>query len=76
MKRAKIIAYKELTKQGIWFRYVNDIHDEFQTITEKKHATIVGQTKVNAIRFVGKLYNSLCPLDGDYRIGLSWKDCH
>ena len=76
MKRAKIIASQTLHKKDVWFRYVNDVHDEFQIITLREHGDLVGQTVVDAIKYVGKLYGSFCPLDGEYKLGNSWKDCH
>lgn len=76
MKRAKIMSSKELTKKNVWFRYVNDIHDEFQMIGKKDEGNIIGQTVVKNIRKAGEIYGSLCPLDGEYKLGRSWKDCH
>jgi hypothetical protein len=36
----------------------------------------VGQVIVQAMREAGKTFKFLCPIDGEYKIGLNWKDTH
>jgi DNA polymerase I len=76
MKKAMQLYQFKLKELGIWFKQVAFVHDEFQIETLRKDADTVGQTVVWAIKEAGKLYGSLCPLDGEYRIGQTWAQTH
>jgi DNA polymerase I len=76
IKRANVGFHKELTNMGIWFKQCNQIHDEYQIVTEKSSAKIVGETVVKHIIKAGEIYGSRCPLDGEWKEGYSWSETH
>lgn len=76
MKKAMQLYQFKLKELGIWFKQVAMIHDEFQIEALRKDADTIGQTVVWAIQEAGRLYGSLCPLDGEYRIGKTWAQTH
>lgn len=78
MKKALTIAYDKLEKseaRGL-YKFVNNVHDEFQIETTKEVAELVGQLVVEAIREVQVAFNLNCPLDGEAKIGKTWADTH
>lgn len=51
-------------------------HDESQIHCNPKYAVQVGEMMRQSIIDAGTFYNLNCPLDAEYKIGLSWLDCH
>jgi N utilization substance protein A len=49
---------------------------EGRELTEEETADLVGQYGVWAIEEAGKVLTMRCPLSGEYRTGLTWKDTH
>ena len=43
---------------------------------EDEYAEIVGQTCVNALKYVGEMFKTNCPLDGEYKVGTTWAHSH
>ena len=76
MKKALVILNKNLRKAGVEYKFVANVHDEWQIETKKEHANIVGELAVEAIREAGRVYNLFCPLDGEYKIGNNWRETH
>jgi DNA polymerase I-like protein with 3'-5' exonuclease and polymerase domains len=76
MKRGLIILDNVLKLNGIPFKFVANIHDEWQVETAEKHAVFVGETAVKAIRDTADYYNMRCPLDAEYNIGVNWSETH
>ena len=76
MKKALVILNKNLRKAGVEYKFVVNVHDEWQIETKKEHADLVGKLAVEAIREAGRVYNLFCPLDGEYKIGNNWKETH
>lgn len=76
MKAAMCFYHDELNGIGVPFKQVAFIHDEFQIETKKEYGDIVGKAVVNAIKKAGEVFNSNCPLDGEYKIGLNWAETH
>jgi DNA polymerase-1 len=58
------------------YKHVASIHDEWQTEVLKTEAEELGQIQCKAIRDAGTLLNSKCPMDGEFKIGLNWKETH
>lgn len=58
-----------------WALLLN-VHDEFQSECLPKHAELLGKLKVAAIREAGKQLKVHTPLDGEYKIGNNWSECH
>lgn len=76
MKMASVLWNEELQKRGIPYKFVNDVHDEWQTETLPEHAEEIGQLQADSIRVVGEMLGLHCPLAGKYVIGKSWKETH
>lgn len=76
MKMSMVLYQKNLRAQGIPFKQVAFVHDEFQIETPREYADIVGMAVVKAIQDAGKFFNTNCPLDGEYKIGRHWAQTH
>jgi DNA polymerase I len=76
MKEAMRIYSSNLTKQGVYFKQVAFVHDEFQVETLVEYADVVGKAIVDGIKEAGINLNSNCPLDGEYKVGQSWAQTH
>lgn len=78
MKWANRIWYKRLKKEKIWFKQVNDVHDEWQTEVEdcKETAEYVAEVQREAIRQAGEELEVQCRLDGTSEIGYNWLETH
>lgn len=78
MKWANRIWYKRLKKERIWFKQVNDVHDEWQTEVEDciETAQYVAKIQREAIRQAGEELEVKCRLDGSSEIGYSWLETH
>ena len=69
MKRALIILNSEATKNNLDYKFVANIHDEWQVEVSKDHTDKFGSLAVQAIKEAGDYYNMRCPLDAEYKIG-------
>lgn len=76
MKQALIMATKWLNDEDVWFLHVNNVHDEFQIETRKDTADYVGSKGVEAIVKAGEFFKMNIPLDGEYKVGLTWAETH
>ena len=61
---------------GTHYRQVLFVHDELQCEALPEHAEEVGRFMVEGIRKVTEDFNLRCPLDGEYKIGLTWAETH
>lgn len=78
MKYAWIDWYDNLIRQGIDFRPVNWVHDEWVTETgsSKEVACFIGQTQSDSIRRIGEDFKLRCPMGGEYKVGKNWLEVH
>ena len=76
MKRALIMLDKEATKNNLDYKFVANIHDEWQVEVREDHAKDFGTLAVKAIEDSGDYYNMRCPLDAEYKIGDNWSETH
>ncbi len=80
MKRGLVILYDTLTtlgwKWGRDFTIVGLIHDEWQSNVRPELAEEFGARAVTAIRDAGSFYSFRCPLDGQFKVGQTWRDTH
>jgi DNA polymerase-1 len=78
MKHANILWRQELRANGIRFKQVNFVHDEFQTEVygPKEAAELAGRLQADAIRRVGEQFGIRCPLAGEYKVGKDWLSTH
>ena len=76
MKQALVLLKRDLTRQKTWHEFKVNVHDEWQIECREADADKVGQLGVKAIEEAGKVLKMRCPLGGEYRTGLTWKDTH
>ena len=76
MKQAVVILHKRLRKAKIDFKMVANVHDEWQIEVEEQRAEEAGILGKEAIKEAGIMLNMRCPLDGEYKVGNSWKETH
>lgn len=76
MKQALILLDKDLKNRKINYKFVANVHDEWQIEVEESRAEETGQLGVKAIEEAGKLLYMRCPLTGEYKVGNNWKETH
>jgi DNA polymerase I-like protein with 3'-5' exonuclease and polymerase domains len=76
MKQALILCHDQLVAEGIDFRFVANIHDEFQMEVREDQAERAGQIARQSIIDAGEFFKFRCPLDGEYKIGNNWAETH
>jgi DNA polymerase I-like protein with 3'-5' exonuclease and polymerase domains len=76
MKQALVLLSNRLKREKIEHKFCANVHDEWQIETKEATADLVGQYGVWAIEEAGNVLNMRCPLSGEYRTGLTWKDTH
>jgi DNA polymerase-1 len=76
MKQAVVLLHKKLRKSKIAFKIVANVHDEWQIEVEESRAEEVGIMGTEAIKEAGIVLNMRCPLDGEFKVGNSWKETH
>ncbi len=76
MKKALTILDACATMAGLDYKFVGNIHDEYQVEVLKEHADKFGVLAVDAIRQAGQEFEMRCPLDGEYKVGLTWAETH
>jgi DNA polymerase-1 len=67
---------KKCQERGIEHFKIGDIHDEGQHEAPVEEANLLGEIKVQAIREAGEELGFTVPMDGDYKVGLSWAETH
>ncbi len=76
MKQAVVILDKELKKEKIDYKFVANVHDEWQLEVEEARAVDAGRIGKWAIEEAGIILKMRCPLTGEYKVGNSWKETH
>ena len=76
MKKALTILNSLLKLNTIDYKFVANIHDEWQIEVKESQADFVGETAVKSIIEAGKHFNLRCPMDGEYKIGDNWSETH
>ncbi len=76
MKKALVILDHAIPLNLIDAKFVGNIHDEFQLEVREDQADALGELAVNAIIAAGEEFKMNCPLDGEYKVGLNWKETH
>ena len=76
MKQAVVILHKKLRQSKIDFKIVANVHDEWQIEVEESRAEEAGRMGTESIKEAGVVLNMRCPLDGEYKVGNSWKETH
>ena len=76
MKKGLAILANRLKLSSTPYKFVANIHDEWQIEVSECRANKVGQLAVQSIIDAGKHFNMRCPLDGEYKIGGDWSETH
>lgn len=77
IKNAAVRWRKLADEQGINYKHVDLVHDEFVTeVDTEEEAHLLGQLQCRAIEEVGKELNLNCPLSGEYKVGKDWLSVH
>lgn len=76
MKQSLVLLDSYLKAEKIPFKFLGNIHDEWQLSTPEQYAVCVGELGRKAIQDAGVLLKLRCPLDGAYNIGLNWSETH
>jgi DNA polymerase-1 len=76
MLTALKLWYYRLKQEGVPFKLVNMVHDEFVTETIPEFAEYVKDVQEWSIAEAGRLLNLNCPMAGSGSIGHTWYDIH
>jgi DNA polymerase-1 len=76
MKQALVNTHRMATAQGLDFKLVGNIHDELQAEVADKDAEKFGKLAAYAMSTAGLDLGLRCPLEGEYKIGINWKETH
>ena len=76
MKKALCIFYDKIKANKWPVKLVANVHDEFQFECSPEIAEEAGKAARMSIIEAGEFYKLRCPLDGEYKIGKSWRETH
>jgi DNA polymerase I len=76
MKKALILLDEYAKQYKIDYKFVLNVHDEFQCEVREDQADFFGGLAVGSIVRAGKYFNLNCPLDGEYKVGETWQQTH
>jgi len=76
MKKALVILNDVLKLNAVEYKFVANIHDEWQLEVKESQADFVGELAVKSIIQAGEEFNLRCPMDGEYKIGRDWSETH
>jgi DNA polymerase I-like protein with 3'-5' exonuclease and polymerase domains len=76
MKQGLVMLDELLRLNNMEYKFVANIHDEWQIEVPKDKADFIGKFAVESIVNAGKHFNLRCPLDGEYKIGANWSETH
>ena len=76
MKQALVLLDEQVRKQKLRAKFVANVHDEMQMECHPDDAETIGALARQCIVDAGKFFNLRCPLDGEYKIGATWRHTH
>jgi len=76
MKKAVIILDHFSRVYKIDYKIVGQVHDEIQVEVQENQAKLFGDIAVSCLKKAGREFKLNCPLDGNYKIGTTWRDTH
>jgi len=76
MKKALVILDDLLKLNTIQYKFVANIHDEWQIEVKESQADFVGELAIKSIIEAGEHFNLRCPMDGEYKLGRDWSETH
>ena len=76
MKVAQTIFSHLLQKYEGRYNFMATVHDEWQLECDPEIAEEIGELGIKAIQQAGKRLGWVVDMDGEYRVGNNWSDCH
>ena len=76
MKKGLVLLDDMLKLNNIDYKFVANIHDEWQIEVKESQADFAGRLAVESIIKAGEHFNLRCPLDGEYKTGVNWSETH
>ena len=76
MKQALVILDRKLKGLKIPYKFVANVHDEWQLEVPFTFAEQVGNLGVKSIEEAGQVLEMRCPLTGEFKYGNNWKETH
>ena len=76
MKKALVTLDLKLRLNSIDYKFVANIHDEWQIEVKENQADFAGRLAVDSIIKAGEHFKLRCPLDGEYKTGVNWSETH
>lgn len=76
MKQALIILDKKIKEYNLDAKFIANVHDEWQLEVKEGQEQQVGSLAVESIREAGIHFKMRCPLDGEFKTGRNWAECH
>lgn len=78
MKLAQCILHRKIKARQLneEAKFVATVHDEWQLECKPLIADVIGQLGVDSIKEAGVRLDCHVPLDGEYRTGKNWSECH
>ena len=76
MKQGLVMLDNVLKLNAVEYKFVANIHDEWQIEVPKDKADFIGEFAVKSIVKAGEHFKLRCPLDGEYKIGDNWSETH
>ena len=76
MKKALVLLDGYARLYNIDYKFVLNVHDEFQCEVRNDQAEFFGGLAVGSIIQAGESFKLNCPLDGQYKVGKTWQQTH
>ena len=76
MKQALVLFDKKLKRLKMQYKFVANVHDEWQVEVPWTFAEQIGRLGVESIEEAGKVLEMRCPLTGEFKFGNNWKETH
>lgn len=76
MKQALIILDQKIRINKWDAKFIANVHDEWQLEVKEGQEHLVGVAAKESIKEAGEHFKMRCPLDGEYKTGSNWSECH
>lgn len=76
MKLAQVLFYRSLIPFNNQVEFMATVHDEWQLECDPVISDIVGTLGCRAIKKAGKVLSCRIDMDGKFRVGKNWSECH
>jgi DNA polymerase I-like protein with 3'-5' exonuclease and polymerase domains len=76
MKKALVLLNKWANCSNLDFKFVANIHDEWQVEVKEEQADFFGEMAVKSMVEAGKLLDLRCDMNGEYKVGDNWSETH